>query len=94
MPPTPCKADVCIFTAWTVCPLLRLKVIVIVICQSLAWSGDHRVNVGAELLYSQTRLSVTGQPAYYCSFTLGLINSSSAHSTNLTLFTEVGTAMI
>ncbi|XP_029929860.1 uncharacterized protein LOC115374855 [Myripristis murdjan] len=54
---------------------------------TLSWSGSHRVNSGEELFYTQTRLSVTGHPAQ-CSLTLALINSSTVHSTNITLFSE------
>ncbi|XP_029560066.1 uncharacterized protein LOC115156670 isoform X1 [Salmo trutta] len=53
---------------------------------SLGWSGYHRVNIGTELLYTKTRLSLAGQP--HCSLTLALTNSSTAHSTNISLVTE------
>ncbi|KAJ8011260.1 hypothetical protein DPEC_G00056310 [Dallia pectoralis] len=53
---------------------------------SLGWSGHHRVHSGAELVYTESRLSVTGQPP--CSLTLALTNSSSGHSTNMTMVAE------
>ncbi|XP_067330193.1 uncharacterized protein [Channa argus] len=54
---------------------------------TLSLSGSHRVNSGEELFYTQSRLSVTGRP-YECSLTLGLINSSTAQGTNISLFSE------
>ncbi|KAI1882624.1 hypothetical protein AGOR_G00236800 [Albula goreensis] len=54
-------------------------------------SGHHRINTGQELLYSQTRLSVSGHPQH-CSFTLALTNASSPQRSNISLHTtfEVG----
>ncbi|XP_037314999.2 uncharacterized protein LOC119209652 [Pungitius pungitius] len=54
---------------------------------TLSWSGSHRVNSGEELLYTQSRLSVTGRP-HQCSLTLALTNSSTAQSSNVSLFSE------
>ncbi|XP_049888655.1 uncharacterized protein LOC126382681 [Epinephelus moara] len=54
---------------------------------SLSWSGSHRVNSGEELLYTQSRLSVTGRP-YQCSLTFALTNSSAAQGSNMSLFSE------
>nr|XP_043895928.1 uncharacterized protein LOC122778275 [Solea senegalensis] len=54
---------------------------------TLSWSGTHRVISGDELLYTQSRLSVTGHPDQ-CSLTLAFINSSSSQVTNMTLFSE------
>nr|XP_033505718.1 uncharacterized protein LOC117271565 [Epinephelus lanceolatus] len=54
---------------------------------SLSWSGSHRVNSGEELLYTQSRLSVTGRP-YQCSLTFALTNSSTAQGSNMSLFSE------
>lgn len=56
--------------------------------QTLSWSGSHRVNSGEELLYTQSRLSVTGRP-HQCSLTVALTNSSTAQSSNVSLFAEV-----
>ncbi|KAL0966760.1 hypothetical protein UPYG_G00299790 [Umbra pygmaea] len=53
---------------------------------SLGWSGYHRVNSGAELLYTQSRVSVTGQPP--CSLTLAVTNSSIRQSSNMSLVME------
>ncbi|KAM6948685.1 uncharacterized protein FYW47_016634 [Aplochiton taeniatus] len=55
---------------------------------SLSWAGHHRIEPGgAELLYSQSLVSLTGQPSY-CSLTLALSNSSGPHHSNITLSTE------
>ncbi|XP_031710756.1 uncharacterized protein LOC116387634 isoform X2 [Anarrhichthys ocellatus] len=54
---------------------------------TLSWSGSHRVNSGEELFYSQSRLSVTGRP-HQCSLTFALTNSSTAQSSNMSLFSE------
>ncbi|KAM8851209.1 uncharacterized protein AB9W97_022010 isoform 3-T3 [Spinachia spinachia] len=54
---------------------------------TLSWSGSHRVNSGEELLYTQSRLSVTGRP-HQCSLTFALTNSSTAQSSNVSLFSE------
>ncbi|KAM4557598.1 uncharacterized protein V3H82_017324 [Fundulus diaphanus] len=54
---------------------------------SLCWSGSHTVNSGDELFYTQSHLSVTGQP-HQSSFTLTLTNSSAAQGTNISLYTE------
>ncbi|XP_061695033.1 uncharacterized protein LOC133510744 isoform X2 [Syngnathoides biaculeatus] len=54
---------------------------------TLTWSGCHRLNSGEELFYTKSRLSATGRPNL-CSLTLTLTNSSTAQSSNLTLFTE------
>ncbi|XP_041659525.1 uncharacterized protein LOC121520216 [Cheilinus undulatus] len=54
---------------------------------TLSWSGSHRVNSGEELFYSQSRLSVTGQPNR-CSITFALTNSSTAQGANMSLFSE------
>nr|XP_040026805.1 uncharacterized protein LOC120815845 isoform X3 [Gasterosteus aculeatus aculeatus] len=54
---------------------------------TLSWSGSHRVNSGEELLYTQSRLSVTGRP-HQCSLTVALTNSSTAQSSNVSLFAE------
>ncbi|XP_030608355.1 uncharacterized protein LOC115796202 [Archocentrus centrarchus] len=54
---------------------------------TLSWSGTHRANLGEELFYTQSRLSVTGRP-YHCSFTLALTNSSTAQGSNMSLFSE------
>ncbi|XP_036941120.1 uncharacterized protein LOC119011822 isoform X1 [Acanthopagrus latus] len=54
---------------------------------TLSWSGSHRVNTGEELLYTQSRLSVTGRP-HHCSLTFALTNSSSAQGSNISLFSE------
>lgn len=56
--------------------------------QALSWSGSHRVNSGEELFYTQSRLSVMGRPQL-CSLTITLTNSSTAHGSNLSLFSEV-----
>ncbi|XP_019901155.3 uncharacterized protein LOC105030387 isoform X2 [Esox lucius] len=53
---------------------------------SLGWSGHYRVNSGAELLYTKSNLSVTGQPP--CSLTLAVTNYSSSHSTNTSVVAE------
>lgn len=58
------------------------------VCQTLWWSGSHRVNSGEELFYSQCNVSVTGQPLR-SRFTLALTNSSTAQGTNISLYTEV-----
>ncbi|KAG7456895.1 hypothetical protein MATL_G00240760 [Megalops atlanticus] len=50
-------------------------------------SGYHRVNTGKELFYTQTRLSVSGQPQH-SSLTLALTNSSTPQRTNFSLRTE------
>ncbi|XP_074545635.1 uncharacterized protein LOC141804879 [Halichoeres trimaculatus] len=54
---------------------------------TLLWSGSHRVNSGEELFYTQSRLSVTGRPQQ-CSLTFALTNSSTAHGSNMSLFSE------
>ncbi|CAK6952249.1 uncharacterized protein LOC121908222 isoform X2 [Scomber scombrus] len=54
---------------------------------TLSWSGSHRLNLGQELFYTQSRLSVTGRP-HQCSLTLALTNSSTAQGTNMSLFSE------
>ncbi|XP_029309262.1 uncharacterized protein LOC115022426 [Cottoperca gobio] len=54
---------------------------------TLSWSGSHRVNSREELLYTQSRLSVTGRP-YHCSLTIALTNSSTAQCSNMSLFSE------
>ncbi|XP_061654143.1 uncharacterized protein LOC133489262 isoform X2 [Phyllopteryx taeniolatus] len=54
---------------------------------TLSWSGCHMLHSGEELFYTQSRLSVMGQPNL-CSLTLTLTNSSTAQSSNVTLFTE------
>ncbi|XP_068593999.1 uncharacterized protein [Cebidichthys violaceus] len=54
---------------------------------TLSWSGSHRVNSGEELFHSQSRLSVTGRP-HQCSLTFALTNSSTAQSSNMSLFSE------
>ncbi|XP_068456308.1 uncharacterized protein [Clinocottus analis] len=54
---------------------------------TLSWSGSHRVNSGEELFYTQSRLSATGRP-YQCSLTFALTNSSTARSSNVSLFSE------
>ncbi|XP_014873732.1 uncharacterized protein LOC106936981, partial [Poecilia latipinna] len=54
---------------------------------TLWWSGFHRVNSGEELIYSQSNVSVTGQPLR-SHFTLALTNSSTAQGTNISLYTE------
>ncbi|XP_017165348.1 uncharacterized protein LOC108167065 [Poecilia reticulata] len=55
--------------------------------QTLWWSGSHRVNSGEELIYSQSNISVTGQPLR-SHFTLALTNSSTAQETIISLYTE------
>lgn len=56
--------------------------------QALSWSGSHRVNAGEELFYTQSRLAVAGRPQL-CSLTITLSNSSTARSSNVSLFSEV-----
>lgn len=46
------------------------------------------MNVGEELFYTQSRLAVAGRPEL-CSLTITLSNSSTAHSSNMSLFSEV-----
>ncbi|XP_048844771.1 uncharacterized protein LOC125716487 [Brienomyrus brachyistius] len=55
-----------------------------------AWtvSGYHRISTGRQLLYTQTRLSVSGQP-WHSSLTLVLTNDSIPHRNNLSLHTEL-----
>ncbi|KAM3605075.1 uncharacterized protein V6R79_020226 [Siganus canaliculatus] len=54
---------------------------------TLSWSGSHRVNSGPELLYSQTRLAVSGRP-HHCSVTFAVSNSSTPQRSNISLFSE------
>ncbi|XP_051985097.1 uncharacterized protein LOC127645497 [Xyrauchen texanus] len=54
---------------------------------ALIWSGSHRVNSGKEILYTQTHLSVSGQPQNN-TFTLSLRNISSSQRSNYSLLTE------
>ncbi|XP_070830189.1 uncharacterized protein [Chaetodon trifascialis] len=54
---------------------------------TLLLSGSHRVTSREELFYTHSRLSVTGHP-HQCSFTFALTNSSSAQSSNMSLFSE------
>ncbi|XP_054625428.1 uncharacterized protein LOC129177877 [Dunckerocampus dactyliophorus] len=54
---------------------------------TLSWSGCNRLNSGEELFYAQSRLSVSGR-GNLCSLTLALTNSSTAQTSNVTLFTE------
>ncbi|XP_061551184.1 uncharacterized protein LOC133412122 isoform X1 [Phycodurus eques] len=54
---------------------------------TLSWSGCHMLHSGEELFNTQSRLSVMGQPNL-CSLTLTLTNSSTAQSSNVTLFAE------
>lgn len=56
--------------------------------QALSWSGSHRANSGEELFYTQSRLTVMGRPQL-CSLTITLTDSSTAHGSNLSLFSEV-----
>lgn len=46
------------------------------------------MNAGEELFYTQSRLAVAGRPQL-CSLTITLSNSSTAHSSNVSLFSEV-----
>lgn len=46
------------------------------------------MNSGEELFYTQSCLSVMGRPQL-CSLTITLTNSSTAHGSNLSLFSEV-----
>ncbi|XP_061587434.1 uncharacterized protein LOC133452231 [Cololabis saira] len=54
---------------------------------ALSWSGSHRLKSGEELLYTESRLSVTGRP-HECSFTLAVTNSSTPQGLNMSLFSE------
>ncbi|CAJ1071926.1 uncharacterized protein LOC122887130 [Xyrichtys novacula] len=53
----------------------------------LMWSGSHRVRSGDELFYSQSQLSVVGQPNK-CSLTFALTNSSRPNGSKVSLFSE------
>uniref|UniRef100_A0A9J7Z687 Si:dkeyp-106c3.1 n=1 Tax=Cyprinus carpio carpio TaxID=630221 RepID=A0A9J7Z687_CYPCA len=54
---------------------------------ALIWSGSHRVNSGKELLYTHTRVSVSGHPQHN-TFTMTLRNISSSQRSNYSLITE------
>ncbi|XP_073705892.1 uncharacterized protein [Garra rufa] len=54
---------------------------------ALIWSGSHRVNSGKELLYTHSRVSVSGHPQHN-TFTLSLRNISSSQRSNYSLITE------
>ncbi|RXN35382.1 hypothetical protein ROHU_035937 [Labeo rohita] len=54
---------------------------------ALIWSGSHRMNSGKELLYTHTRVSVSGHPQHN-TFTLTLRNISSSQRSNYSLITE------
>ncbi|XP_043117620.1 uncharacterized protein LOC122360826 [Puntigrus tetrazona] len=54
---------------------------------ALIWSGSHRVNSGKELLYTHTRVSVSGHPQHN-TFTLSLRNISSSQRSNYSLIAE------
>ncbi|XP_016386351.1 uncharacterized protein LOC107722497 [Sinocyclocheilus rhinocerous] len=54
---------------------------------ALIWSGSHRVNSGKEMLYTHTRVSVSGHPQHN-TFTLTLRNISSSQRSNYSMITE------
>ncbi|ROJ13809.1 hypothetical protein DPX16_19684 [Anabarilius grahami] len=54
---------------------------------ALIWSGSHRVNSGKEMLYTHTRVSVSGHTQHN-TFTLSLRNISSSQRSNYSLLTE------
>ncbi|XP_047657702.1 uncharacterized protein LOC113644112 isoform X2 [Tachysurus fulvidraco] len=54
---------------------------------ALSWSGSHRVNLGKDLLYSHTSVSLSDQ-TQNCALVLALRNTSSAQRSHYSLLTE------
>ncbi|XP_035276169.1 uncharacterized protein LOC118228818 isoform X3 [Anguilla anguilla] len=88
--PSPCPSHTFLAQVHTDCRTHLEHHLLLGLCPphpSWVVSGHHRVNTGKELLYTQTRLSVSGEP-HHSSFTLALTNTSTAHRTNFSLHTR------
>ncbi|KAJ8274701.1 hypothetical protein COCON_G00093260 [Conger conger] len=88
--PSPCPSHTLLAQVHTDCKNQLEHHLLLGLCpQHPTWavSGHHRVNTGKELFYTQTRLSVLGEPQQ-SSFTLVLTNTSTAQRTNFSLQTR------
>ncbi|KAJ8356852.1 hypothetical protein SKAU_G00196460 [Synaphobranchus kaupii] len=88
--PSPCPSHTFLAQVHTNCRNQLEHHLLLGLCPphpSWAVSGHHRVNTGKELFYTQTRLSVSGEPQH-SSFTLVLTNTSTAQHTNFSLHTR------